>query len=80
MLAIGLALTSSGYGAVWLADSRYVQQETYRKSVDQERIWTLEDRKETIKDKALSDGRKLTTYDTEQIQKLDEQIRSLWGW
>jgi hypothetical protein len=80
MLAIGVAMTGSGYGAVWLADGRYVQQETYRKSVNQERVWTLEDRKEAVKNKALSEDRGLTTYEQTQIKDINEQIRSLGGW
>lgn len=78
--AIGIAMTGSGYGAVWLADGRYVQQETYLKSVNQERVWVLEDRKEAIKDKALSDGRALTTHEKSQIEGIDKQIESLRGW
>ena len=78
--AIGLALTGSGYGAVWLADGRYVQQETYKASVAQERIWTLTDRIDAIKDKALSEGRGLTTYEANQIRDLNDQIRKLGGW
>lgn len=78
--AIGIALTGSGYGAVWLADGRYVQQEAYLKSVNQERVWVLEDRKEEIKDKALSEGRALTTHEQDQLNKLEGQIINLRGW
>ena len=78
--AITLALTGSGYGAVWLADGRYVQQETYKASVAQERIWTLEDRRDEIKDRALSENRGLTTFETKQVRELNDQIRKLGGW
>lgn len=78
--AIGIALTGSGYGAVWLADSRYVQQQTFKQSVDQQRIWTLEDRATQIKDRALSENRGLTTYEQTQLKTINEQVKSLRGW
>jgi hypothetical protein len=78
--AIGIALTGSGYGAVWLADSRYVQQQTFKQSVDQQRIWTLEDRATQIKDKALSENRGLTAYEQNQLKTIQEQVKSLRGW
>jgi len=77
--AIGIALTGSGYGAVWLADSRYVQQQTFKQSVDQQRIWTLEDRATQIKDKALSESRGLDDYEQQQIKKINDQVKSLRG-
>ena len=78
--AVGIALTGSGYGALWLADGRYVQQETYKRSVAQERIWVLEDRRDAIKNKALSEGRGLTTSEANEIRNLNDQIRNLGGW
>ena len=78
--AIGLALTGSGYGAMFLADSRYVQQETFKKSVDQQRIWTLEDRTAQIRSKANSENRGLTPYEQQQLKKIDAQVKSLRGW
>lgn len=77
---IGLALTGSGYGAVWLADSRYVQQQTFKRSVDQQRIWDLEDRATHIKDNALSENRGLTEYETVRLKTIQEQVKSLRGW
>ena len=78
--AIGIALTGSGYGGVWLADSRYVQQQTFKQSVDQQRIWALEDRATQIRSKANSENRGLTDYEQQQIKKIDEQVKSLRGW
>ena len=57
-----------------------MQQETYVNSVKQERVWTLEDRRDAVKDKALSEGRALTTYESGQIKDINEQIKSLGGW
>ena len=78
--AIGLALTGSGYGAVWLADSRYVQQQTFKQSVDQQRIWALEDRATQIRSKANAEGRGLTTYEKARIETISDQVKSLRGW
>jgi hypothetical protein len=78
--AIGLAITGSGYAAMHLADARYVQQQTFKQSVDQQRIWTLEDRATQIRSKANSEGRGLTTYEQEQIKTISEQVKSLRGW
>ena len=78
--AIGIALTGSGYGGVWLADSRYVQQQTFKQSVDQQRIWALEDRATQLRSKANSENRGLTDYEQQQIKKIDEQVKSLRGW
>lgn len=78
--AIGIALTGSGYGAVWLADARYVQQQTFKQSVDQQRIWTLEDRERQIRSKANAEGRALTTYESDELKTIKKQIESLRGW
>ena len=78
--AIGIALTGSGYGGVWLADSRYVQQQTFKQSVDQQRIWALEDRQTQIRSKANSENRGLTPYEQQQLKKIDAQVKSLRGW
>ena len=78
--AIGVALTGSGYAAIHLADSRYVQQQTFKQSVDQQRIWTLEDRKTQIRSRANSENRGLTTYETEQLKTIEDQVKSLRGW
>lgn len=78
--AIGLALTGSGYGGVWLADNRYVQQQTFKQSVDQQRIWTLEDRATQIRSKANAENRGLTTYEQQQIKQITEQVKNLRGW
>ena len=78
--AIGIALSGSGYGAIYLADSRYVQQQTFKQSVDQQRIWTLEDQRRSIKDKALSENRGLTTFEADRIREINDQIRKLGGW
>ena len=78
--AIGIALTGSGYAAIHLADSRYVQQQTFKQSVDQQRIWTLEDRATQIRSKANAEGRGLTTYEQQQIKKIEEQVKALRGW
>ena len=80
MVAIGIALTGSGYGAVWLADSRYVKQQTFKQSVDQQRIWTLEDRATQIRSKANSEKRGLTAYEQDQIKTIEDQVKSLRGW
>ena len=80
MVASGIALTGSGYGAVWLADSRYVQQQTFKQSVDQQRIWTLEDRATQIRSKANSEKRGLTAYEQDQIKTIEDQVKSLRGW
>ena len=72
------------YGAVVVhdayADSRYIKQETYQQSINQQRIWTLEDRATQIKDRALSENRGLTTYEQEQLKTISEQVKSLRGW
>ena len=78
--AIGIALTGSGYGAVWMADGRYVQQQTFKQSVDQQRIWTLDDRAMQIRSRANAEKRGLTTYESEQIRIINEQVKSLRGW
>jgi hypothetical protein len=78
--AIGVALASGGYAATHLADARYVQQQTFKQSVDQQRIWTLEDRATQIRSKANSEGRGLTTYEQAQIKTISEQVKSLRGW
>ena len=80
--AIGLALTALiavGASGLWQmhdahADERYVKQETFRDSVNQQRIWDLQDRQQIILDKG-----KLTTADKEDIKRLNKQIEDLQG-
>ena len=86
--AIGVLIASAiggiFYGAVVVhdayADGRYIKQETYQKGVNQQRIWTLEDRATQIRSKANAEGRGLTTYEQGQIKTINEQVKSLRGW
>ena len=76
--AIGIALTGLGYGVIQVhdvyADERYVRQETFRDSVNQQRIWDLQDRQQIIMDKG-----ELTTADKKEIKRLKQQIEDLQG-
>ena len=80
--AIGLSLTAiiaivaSG---LWQmhdahADERYVRQETFRDSINQQRIWDLQDKQQAILDKG-----ELTTADKERIKSINKQIEDLQG-
>ena len=81
---IALAVGGIFYGSVVVhdayADARYIKQETYQKGVNQQRIWTLEDRATQIRSKANSEGRALTTYESEQVKTIKEQVKNLRGW
>lgn len=86
--AIGVVVASAiggiFYGAVVVhdayADGRYIKQETYQQSINQQRIWTLEDRERQIRSKANAEGRALTTYESDELKTIKKQIESLRGW
>ena len=80
--AIGIALTAIiavGASGLWQmhdahADERYVRQETFMQSIEQQRIWDLQDKQQAILDKG-----ELTNSDKERIKAINKQIEDLQG-
>ena len=74
--AIVLALLSMGAtGAKYYGDHTYVMQSTYQEAVVQQRIWTLMDKIQDIRDRAV--GRELTPLEQNQIERLKTEIKKL---
>ena len=66
--AIGIALTGSGYGGVWLADSRYVQNDAYRAGEVRKLQYQIDELKWT------EEQRKLTQKESWQLKALQRQV------
>ena len=69
MLAITIALTSSGYGAVWLADNRYVQNDAYRAGEARKLQYQIDELKWT------AEQRELTPKESWQLKALERQLK-----
>jgi len=77
---IALSIGGLGTGAKIIADSTYLRQDTYRQSISQERIWTLQDRINSIRKQAARESRQLTQFEQNDINELQQQIDNLKGW
>jgi peptidoglycan hydrolase CwlO-like protein len=70
-----------GYGAIYVhdarSDTRYVRQDVYQQSVEQQRIWNLQDKISEIQSRAQDRG--LTTSEKQSIKDLQQKIDKLRG-
>jgi peptidoglycan hydrolase CwlO-like protein len=80
IIATGLA-GLVGYGVLYVhdarSDTRYVRQDVYQQSVEQQRIWDLQDKISVIQERAQDRG--LTTSEKQRIKDLQQKIEKLRG-
>ena len=68
---------SAGGVMKYYADHTYVGMSDYLKGNVNNRVWTLQDRINDIKDRAAHERRELTPYEQSQIRRYESEIRRL---
>ena len=74
---IGTIIAGASGTAIYMADTRYVRQDTYQQAVSQQRVWQLIDQINAIKDEAAYQGRELTDYEKVRIRQLEAEKEKL---
>jgi len=77
---VATGVGGSGYALKFWADNTYIRQDTYQRSIGQERIWSLQDRINNIRKQAAREDRQLTQFELNDIDELQQQIDNLKGW
>ena len=70
-------LSAAAGGAKFWADNTYVRIASYEQGVEQQRVWSLQDKIDQLKDRADYEHRKLTDHEKRLIEKWESQIRAI---
>ena len=73
----GVVIAGAFPASLYMADARYVMQNTFEKSVKQQRAWDLQDRIDEIESRAEYESRPKTPYENQQIKQWEQQMRRL---
>lgn len=74
---IGTLIAGASGTAIYLADARYVRQDTYQQAVTQQRVWQLIDQIQVIRDRAAFEQRELSSYEQTRIRQLEAEKEKL---
>jgi membrane protein involved in colicin uptake len=74
---IGTLIAGASGTAIYLADTRYVRQDTYQQAVTQQRVWQLIDQIQVIRDRAAFEQRELSSYEQTRIRQLEAEKEKL---
>jgi len=72
---ITAAVGGSGYAMKFWADNTYIRQDVYTQSKMQERIWTLQDQADALKDKAAFS--ELKPHEERRLERIQQEIENL---
>lgn len=74
---IGTAIAAMIPTGIYVADARYVSQQSFTQAIHQQRAWTLQDQIQAIRDNALYQNRQLSEHELSKIQQLETEIKRL---
>ena len=68
---------TAGGAMKFYADHTFISMNAYQQANDQNRVWVLSDRKRAIKRNAVRQDRELTPIEKQDIEEIEEEIKTL---